>query len=177
MHQNRETGADGKVNGQNDSSKRAHELRLDSFGTPEEVREMAKTERNVYTRGEARIILRAIVNQPLTSKAGIEATLSNNAIEKILSGKAVDKSFESKAHFLAVANLDKLFSQAIEPFNFPFDPSKSNENYRAVRRLYAPMAYKENIILVKFTVMEMRNETEGKRIYSLEAINVDLKKN
>jgi hypothetical protein len=38
------------------------------------------------------------------------------------------------------------------------------------------MNFKERIIPVKFTVTVMLNEKEGKRIYSLEAIDVDLEK-
>jgi hypothetical protein len=158
------------------STEQAHELTLDMFGTPEEVREMAKIEREAHTREEARTILQELVNKPLKSRAGIEATISNNSIEKILSGKAADKSFNAHAHFLAAANLGKLFSNAIEPFKFPLKPEKSNENYREVRRLYAPMAFDKRIIPVKFTVIVMLNEKEGERIYSLEAIDVDLNK-
>jgi hypothetical protein len=38
------------------------------------------------------------------------------------------------------------------------------------------MFYRGRIIPVKFTVMEMFNEKDGKRIYSLEAIDADLDK-
>jgi hypothetical protein len=75
---------------------------------------------------------------------------------------------------LAVANIEALFSNAIEPFKFPFNPDKHNENFREIRRLYAPMSYKNRIIPVKFTIREMLNEKEGKRIYSLEAIDFSL---
>jgi hypothetical protein len=117
-----------------------------------------------------------LVNKPLKSKAGIAATISKNSIEKILSGKSADKSYDAKAHFLAAANLEKLFSNAIEPFKFPFDPDKNNDNFQEIRRLYAPMSFKGRIIPIKFTIMVMLNEKEGKRIYSLEAIDVDLGK-
>jgi len=146
------------------------------FGTVEEIREMARMEREANTREEARSILVELVNKPLKSKAGIAATISKNSIEKILSGKSADKSYDANAHFLAAANLKKLFSNAIEPFKFPPDPGKNNENYREIKRLYAPMNFRGRIIPVKFTVMVMLNEKEGRRIYSLEAIDVDLGK-
>jgi hypothetical protein len=160
----------------NNSTKQAHELTLDMFGTLQEVMEMAKTELEASTREEARGILLKLVNKPLKSKTGIAATVSRKSIEKILSGKSTDKSYDLNAHFLAAANLEKLFSYAIEPFKFPLNPDKSNENYKEVKRLYALMNFKERIIPVKFTVMVMLNEKEGKRIYSLEAIDVDLYK-
>jgi hypothetical protein len=42
--------------------------------------------------------------------------------------------------------------------------------------MYAPMFFNERIIPVKFTIKVMLNEKEGKRIYSLEAIDADLDK-
>jgi hypothetical protein len=158
------------------STEKARELTLDMFGTLEEVREMVKIDRASHTREESRSVLRLLINKPLKSKSRTEVTISNNSIDKILSGKAVDKSFNSHAHFLAAANIEKLFSNAIEPFRFPLNPEKNNENYREVKRLYAPMAFEGRIILVKFTVIVMLNKKEGKRIYSLEAIDTDLSK-
>ncbi|MDR3249371.1 MAG: hypothetical protein LBT39_11370 [Treponema sp.] len=163
----------GKVK---NSTDRANELKLEMFGTPEQVEILAKTEWKVATREEARAILRKIANKPLKSRAGIEATLSLNSIEKILSGKSVDKSFSKEAHFLAAANLEQLFANAIEPFKFGTNPDKNNEHLRAIHRLYAPMAYKDMIIPVKFTVKEWDNEKDGSRIYSLEAIDFPLGK-
>jgi hypothetical protein len=146
------------------------------FGTPENVKKMVKTGTAAQTREEARNSLKNCIGKPLKSRSGIEATISKNSIEKILSGKATDKSFNPKAHFLAAANLEKLFVNALEPFKFPLNPDKRNENYQEVRRLYAPMAFEGRIIPVKFTIMVMRNEKEGKRVYSLEAIDADLVK-
>ena len=107
---------DNRVAVSRDSTEQAHELTTDMFGTPNEVREMAKMEREADTREKARSILMGLVNKPLKSKAGIAATISKKSIEKILSGKSADKSYDAKAHFLASANLEKLYSNAIEPF-------------------------------------------------------------
>jgi hypothetical protein len=158
------------------STEKAKELNIEDFGSPEEIQEMAKVERFTGSYSEIRNILKEFVGKPLQSKSGLTVTVSNKSIEKILSGKAIDKSVDKKAHFFAAVNLDKLFPYAIEPYKFPMDPNKNNENYRAVRRLYAPMAYGGRILPVKFTVMELLNEYEGKRLYSLEAIDVNLGK-
>jgi hypothetical protein len=165
----------GKVENM-DSTDKAKTLKLADFGTPEEVREMAQPIEQARTRDEARLILTKLIGKTLKSRASVEATISKNSIEKILSGKAADKSYNASAHFLAAANLEKLFSNAIEPFKFPPNPEKHNENYKAVKRLYSPMAFDGRIIPVKFTVMMMMNKKEGKRIYSVEAIDVDLGK-
>jgi cobalamin biosynthesis protein CobT len=164
------------VTGKNDSTEHAFKLTLELFGTPEEVREIAKIDREAHTYEEARLALKEVVNKPLTSRSGLQATISNKTVDKILSGKAVDQSFDREAHFLAAANLEKLFSNAMEPFNFDKDTEKNNEHLKAIRRLYAPMAFNGRIVPVKFTVKEMDNERDGTRIYSLEAIDVDLDK-
>jgi hypothetical protein len=158
------------------STEQARELTLDMFSTPEKACEMAKIEQEAYTREEARSVLQELVNKPLKSRAGIEATISNNSIEKILSGKAADKSFNAHAHFSAAANLEQLFGNAIEPFKFGTNPDKNNEHLQAIHRLYAPMSYKDRIIPVKFTVKEWDNDKDGSRIYSLEAIDFPLGK-
>jgi len=159
-----------------DSTAQAYALTLGMFGTLDEVREMAQMEQNAHSYDEARFFLKELINKPLISRSGIEATLSNKSVDKILSGKAMDKSFNKEAHFLAVANLEKLFFNAIEPFKFAFNSDKSNENYHEVKRMYAPMLFDKRIIPVKFTVMIMLNQQEGKRIYSLEVIDADLSK-
>ena len=159
-----------------DSTAQAHELTLDMFGTLDEVREMARMEYKAYSYDEARVFLAKSINKPLINRSGIEATLSNKSVDKILSGKAMDKSFDKEAHFLAVANLTKLFSNAIEPYKFEKNLSKNNEHLKAIRRLYAPMVFNDTIIPVKFTVKEMESKIAGFRIYSIEAINADLGK-
>jgi hypothetical protein len=69
--------------------------------------------------------------------------------------KAVDKSFNREVHFLAAANFEKLFSHAIEPFNFDKDTEKNNEHLKVIRRLYSPMTFNGRIVPVKFTIKEM----------------------
>ena len=159
------------------STQQAHELTIGMFGTLEEVREMAKIEHEVQSYDEARNMLIKLIKKPLINRTGLEVTLSKKSIDKILSGKALGKSFDMRAHFFAAANLKKLFFNAIEPFKFPLIPGKHNENYLEVKRLYSPMSYDIRIIPIKFTVIEMLNPKEGKRLYSVEAIDVDLGKN
>jgi hypothetical protein len=132
---------------------------------------MAKTSRTAHSYDEARSMLRELAGRPLNSRAGIQATVSNNSIDKILSGTAVNKSIDKDAHFLATANLEHLFSNAIEPFKFSRSPDKNNEHLQAIHRLYSPMEYKGMIIPVKFTVKELDSTKDGNRIYTLEAID------
>ncbi len=159
------------------SSAKANELRISDFGTPEEVREMAKPVRIAKNREEAVNILKAIAkNGELTSKTGLVVSLSGKSIDEIVSGQALQQSFDKMAHWQAAANVDKLFLNAIEPWKFELDPRKNNENLKDRRYLYAPMGYNGRIVSVKFTIKEYKQVGIGNRLYSIEAINIDLSK-
>ena len=157
------------------SSEKAKELKMSDFGPLDEVRKMAKMPRTAQTKEETITILKKIAAAGnLTSKSGIVASLTGRSIGKIMSESALHQSFNTMAHWQAAANVDKLFSNAIEPWKFELDPRKYNENLKDRRYLYAPMEYKGRIIPVKFTVKEYKQTGLDKRLYSLEAINVDL---
>jgi hypothetical protein len=157
------------------SSEKAKELKISDFGTPEEVREMAKMPRTANSYAEARQILKNMVDKPMVSKSGLSATLSKKSIKEILGGEAVGKSFNVKAHLKAAANLDILFSNAIEKWEFALDPSKNNDSLKDRKYLYALMENDGRIIPVKFTIKEYKDIKTEKRLYSVEAINVDIK--
>jgi uncharacterized protein (DUF1810 family) len=116
---------DNRMTVEKDSTEQAHKLTLDMFGTSEEVREMAIMEQQATSLEEAKAVLKKLVGKSLQSRSGIVATISNKTIKKITSGKATGKSFDAKAHFLAAANLEKLFANAIEPFKFSLSPKKT----------------------------------------------------
>jgi hypothetical protein len=158
------------------SNRKAEKLKISDFGTPEEVREMAKPIRTAKDRAEATEILKRIAQKgELTSKSGVVASLSGKSIDKIMCGQVSKQSFDQKAHWQAAANADKLFQNAIEPWEFELDPGKNNENLKDRRYFYAPMEYGGAILPIKFTVKEFKQQGAGKRIYSLEAIAVKIK--
>jgi hypothetical protein len=101
--------------------------------------------------------------------------LVNDSIGKIVSQDAVNISCDQAAHYHAVANIDKFFSNAIEPWKFELNPTKNNQGLKARRYLYAPMEYEGRIIPVKFTVKEYDDPKLSKKLYSIEAIDVELK--
>jgi hypothetical protein len=157
------------------SSKKAKELKISDFGTPDEVREMAKMPKSAVSFTQAREILENMVNKPMTSRSGLSATLSKKSIKEILGGEAVGKSFDLKAHLKAAANLEKLYPNAIEKWEFELDPNKNNDSLKDRKYLYAPMEYKGRIIPVKLTVKEYKDIWSEKRLYSIEAIDVEVK--
>jgi hypothetical protein len=167
----------GKREAWDSSTSKAKELKAEDWGTPEEIIEMATMPRTAKNREEAIVILREIARKgPLISKSGIIATLSGKSINEITSGQEKSKSLNAAAHWLAAANIDKLFSNAIEPWKFELDPNKNNENLKDRRYLYAPMRYNNQVIPIRITLKEYKEKESTKRIYSIMAIDIDIKK-
>ncbi|MDR1316330.1 MAG: hypothetical protein LBK13_05600 [Spirochaetales bacterium] len=160
----------------NSSSKKARELKISDFGTPGGVREIAKMPKTATFFAQARSILENIVDRPLISRSGLSATLSKKSIKEILGGESTGKSFDLKAHLKAAANLEKLYSNAIEKWQFELNPNKNNEGLKDRRYLFAPMEYDNRIVPVKLTIKEYKNTTKGRRIYSIETIDAEIKK-
>ena len=160
----------------NSSSEKAKSLTIDDFGLPADVLKMAKMPRTANSRAEAVKILKQIAGDGnLTSKSGLVASLSGKSIDKIVSERTLHRSFETAAHWLAAANLDKLFSNAIEPWKFELNPKKDNINLKDRLYLFAPMEYKDLILPVKITLKKFKQEGLNNRIYSIETVNVDLR--
>jgi len=146
---------------------------LDDFGAFNEVQEMANPKRTAANRQEAVIILKEIAKKgTLANKTGFKARLSGKTIGKIVSNQAINTSFNSKAHYLAAANLDYLFINAIEPWKFELNPSKNNDGLKERHYLYSPLEYKGAIMLVKITVKEYINNRLENNLYSIEVIDI-----
>ena len=156
------------------SSEKAKILKIEDFGTPEEVREMAQMPLTANSFLQARRILEGLVNKPITSKLGLPATISKGSIKEILNGEAVRKSFNLKTHLKAAVNIEKLYFNAIEKWKFNLDPNKNNDFLKDRKYLYAPMEDNGRIIPIKLTVKEYKDIWTEKRIYSIEAIDVGL---
>jgi hypothetical protein len=153
------------------SRTRAGELRLEQWGTPEEAAAMAAPVRRARDRKEAVEILKELAGRsPFTSKSGLTARLQRRSVGKLVSSIAVHASFSPEAHYLAAANIDKFFSNAIEPWIFELNPGKNNEGLLARRYLFAPMEYMGRIVIIKITVKQYK-EAENK-LYSIEALDV-----
>ena len=157
------------------SREKAQELRLEHWGTLEEVRAMATPVRQANNRQTAMAYLKEIApNSPFTSRSGLSARLPTRSFGKIVSHAAVTTSFCPEAHYLAVVNIDKLYSNAIEPWEFELNPNKDNTGLKARRYLYAPMEYRGKIVVVKITVKEYVDDDLQNKLYSIEVIDVDL---
>jgi len=147
------------------------ELRLDFWGTPEEIAVIAAPIRKAKNRREATSILKEIAeHSPFTSKSGLTARLHRRSVGKLVSSVAVHTSFNPEAHYLAAANIDKLFSNAIEPWLFELNPNKNNEGLKSRHYLFAPMEYQKRIVIIKITVKEYHSGEN--KLYSIEALDL-----
>jgi hypothetical protein len=165
-----------------DSSEKAKELKISDFGTSEEVRQMAKPIRQAKSRLEAEKALENIISNngkvkrsaiELKSNSGISAVLRRSSIGKLVSG-IQEKGIPKEALWQAAANIDKLFTVSIEPWEFVLNPAKNNVGLKNRRVLYAPMEYAERILPVKFTVKEYLDPQAAAKLYSIEVIDIDL---
>jgi len=160
----------------NTSREKAQELRIEHWGTLEEVKDIAAPIRKASSRRTAMECLKEIAQTNIfTSRSGLSARLSKRSLGKIVSHAAVVSSFCPEAHYLAAANIDKLYSNAIEPWKFALNPNKDNTGLKARRYLFAPMEYNGKIAVVKITVKEYEGADLQNNLYSIEAVNVDLK--
>ena len=157
------------------SPEKARELRIDQWGMPEEVAALAAPIRQARDRREATVILKEIAEHgPFTSKSGLTARLRRRSVGKLVSSAAVHSSFSPEAHYLAAANTDRYFANAIEPWLFELNPNKNNEGLKARRYLFAPMEYRGRIVIIKFTVKEFHGAEN--KLYSIEALDIIQKK-
>ena len=157
------------------SRKKAQDLRLEQLGTLEEVRVLAAPLRQASNRREAMECLKQIaIKSPFTSRSGLSARLSKRSLGKLVSHAAVVSSFSPEAHYIAAANIDKLYSNAIEPWKFELNPNKDNTGLKSRRYLFAPLEFDRKIVVVKITVKEFEGEDLQNKLYSIEAVGVDL---
>jgi hypothetical protein len=160
------------------STEKARILKLEDFGNPETIEENIKPCRTAKNRFEAAQILKNIIsNSPiLTNKSGTKARINLNTIGKMVSSEAVRSSINQEAHYLAVANLDKIFMNSIEPWKFELNPNKNNQGLKERKYSYAPLEYCNSILIVKFTIKSYQDENLMDKIYSIEAMDIYLEK-
>lgn len=114
--------------------------------------------------------LKDVIDKPLVSADGFVADISKNSIGKILSGKAHRKSISLKIHLAAAANIDHLF-QASREGN---DSEKGNSpGIRYFRRFYASFRFGGKVYQAKISAREYESQTQGNRIYTIEAIDIE----
>jgi len=152
----------------------AGKLKPEEFGTSEELTQKAEPIRYITDlQGAEKTFDKISADGHLENAAGINARIVRSTKNKIFGGKAIYKSFDKKAHFLAIANADKFYLNAIEKI-FTLDPGKDNSGIVERKFLFSPMKYKDRIVPIKFTVLKYDNKDQN--LYSIEVIDVDIVK-
>ncbi|XHR29915.1 MAG: hypothetical protein ACFUZC_05040 [Chthoniobacteraceae bacterium] len=132
----------------------------------------AKMPRKASTLVEAKNEAKQLVNRPLPNETyGMTATVSGNTVAKMGSESAAGKSYSVSAHALAMANLDTLFLHARR--EEPAPDRAGDPNIKSIQRFFAPMLWNGQVLKVKLTVKEFARPSEGNRIYSVEAMEIE----
>lgn len=99
------------------------------------------------------------------------ADISRGTLNKMLSGKAIGQSSSPDDHLLAVANIDDLFERAVLGWSKP--DRSGDPNIAAIHRFFAPLRVGGEGRLAKITVKEFAMEADGRRIYTVESVDLD----
>jgi hypothetical protein len=83
--------------------------------------------------------------------------------------------YQTGGNGLPERNIDKLYSNAIEPWKFELSPNRDNTGLKARRYLYAPMEFEKKITIVKITVKEYADTDLQNKLYSIEAVGLELR--
>ncbi len=134
----------------------------------------AKVQRQAVNRQEAQEQASNFAGQELiNTHSGVRAVISNKNISKMASGKAFEKSVNEQAHWVAVANADKLFENSV--FAWQYQDRNEDINIDAIHRAIAPMKFNDEIYIAKLTIKELARG-EGNRVYSVEAVDIEQSK-
>ena len=142
------------------------------FGDWETLAETANP-RIVRSVSEAASVVRSegILNRPLFNyHLGTEARISGNSLAKMESESATKKSVSPRLHALAVANVDRLFASARIELSHP--DSHGRREVKNVRRLGSVLFDPQTGSYVPVLLTVEEYERDGKRIYTVEAVDV-----
>jgi hypothetical protein len=131
--------------------------------------------RSAKSVSEAQALIKPLVGKPITNeKLGITATISGNSLGKFGSQKATEKSVSPALHAKAIANIDVLFQNA--EFDVMHPDEKNIYEVGKIHRLGSLMfdEASEKYVPVMITVKEFNNP-KGNRIYSIEAVDIEIK--
>ena len=145
-----------------------------SDGAGDDEQESTEDDRAFPARSEneyaaVRNVLRSIQGNVLNNEdTGIKARLSSTGVNKMLSNKARNKSknngFKDSEHLQAVANVDRLFANAVLTED---RPDRNNDpNIVSIKRFSVPFYTSGSFAEVRLTVKESIEHSN--RIYSLE---------
>lgn len=127
---------------------------------------------------EAGQVLRSagVIGKPLRNdKLGMTVTISGNALAKMTSEKATGKSVSARLHALAVANADTIFEAAFVEATHP--DTHGRAEVIATHRIGSAIYDEENDRYEPALITALEYMKHGKKMYSIEAIDIGKYKN
>jgi len=123
---------------------------------------------------QAREAVKAFQGKPLiNAQTGMLAVVSRNNLDKMLSSTSVNKSESPTIHTMAVANLDRLFTEAV--FGWSKPDRNNNSGLMAIHRFFAPMEIDGRMKMVKITVKETARKAQSNGLYTVEVVDFNKK--
>lgn len=99
-----------------------------------------------------------------------EVFVTRRTIDKATSGKASSKSISKQAHYLAAANIDRLWEKS---FSHGIEPDKNGaQEIKGVHKRTAYMRDGENIYRVKLTAKQYNSIENTNHLYSVEVEDI-----
>jgi hypothetical protein len=130
-----------------------------------------KPERNAASITEAEAAFRVFIGRPIRNNAtGARATVSKSTRDKIMSGSAAGRSVRSRDHFLAAANLDRLFERAL-PLRSSAD-LRGEPTIEGIHRFVAPMQTPDGGVAVTMLVKQTSHPRQPNPLYTIEAFDI-----
>ncbi len=122
---------------------------------------------------KAKSVIESLRSSVLVSNdENIKAQISKDGRKKLISAAATRKSigngFSADEHFLAVSNLERLFSNSVRSHT---KADRAGE-LEAIENFSAPIVIRGKIALATFTVKVTKNSTTGRSIYSIEVMEL-----
>lgn len=142
------------------------------FGDWESVAN-ATMPRHATTLDDAKSEAKSFVGTPIENRiTKLKATVSNGTLGKMASESAGKKSTSMADHSLAIANADKLFTNAV--LDYSHADRNGEPTILSIHRYVAPMITERgDVVAVKMTVKETTSEKQPNPLYSIETLEIE----
>lgn len=128
--------------------------------------------RRAFNYGEAYGAINDFQGESIRNmRTGMAVAMSRDALERMLPADAFGGTGRPPERLLAVANLDKLFDQAVLGWSTP-DP-RADSNADLLHRFFAPLRTAQGLRLVQITVRETQSQNQGTPHRAVEAVDVN----
>jgi hypothetical protein len=130
-----------------------------------------KPERHAASRAEFDAAVARFTGQPIRNNAtGFDAIVGRKSYKKMRDQSASKRSYREDYHFLAAANVDRLFERAL-PYRSGPDLG-SEPTIAGIHRFVAPMQTPDGGVAVSILVKETTHPGQPNPLYTIEALDI-----